>query len=97
MSIDRTPIKAPTSAKPPFWKQPLTPQLVIWVGVHIVLTGLLWLALIKDATESGVIDPRGTRDAGILLLISFSVVVFVLAILKKLAEWMLRVSSRSGR
>lgn len=93
---NHNPLKPPID-KPPFWKQPLTPQLVIWVAVHVVLTGLLWLAFVKDATESGVIDPHGTRDAGILLLISFSAVALVLALLKKATEWMLRVSSRSGR
>lgn len=83
--------------KLPFWKQPLTPQLVIWVGIHVILTAWLWTAFVSSAVEEGTLDPKSTQGAGVLLLISFSVVVFGLAVLKRLVEWMLRISRRSGR
>lgn len=83
--------------KPPFWKQPLTPQLVIWVGIHVILTVALTLFMQADLMSKGDLDPKSTRDFSILILACFSLVTFILALLKKFAEWMLRASQRFGR
>ncbi len=83
--------------KLPFWKQPLTPQLVIWVGIHVILTVALTLFMQADLMSKGELNPKSTRDFSILILACFSLVTFILALLKKFAEWMLRASLRSGR
>lgn len=93
---NHNPLRPPID-KPPFWKQPLTPQLVIWVAVHVVLTLALTMFMQAELMSDGKLDPKSTKEFSLLLLACFSLVTFILALLKKATEWMLRVSSRSGR
>jgi hypothetical protein len=58
----------------------------IWIALHVGLIGLLWYAIVQDAISKGDVAPSSAGQNGMLLLFSFAIVVFVLAVLKRLAE-----------
>lgn len=58
----------------------------MWIALHVVLTGMLWWAVVQDAVAKGDVAPSSAGQSGMLLVFSFAIVVFVLALLKRLAE-----------
>lgn len=84
------PLAPRTNNKLPFWKQPLTIPLVLWLLLHVVLTAGLWQFFITAAIEDGEMVARDTGKASLFLLVSFATVVFCLAVVRKLGELALR-------
>ncbi|MGM5033532.1 hypothetical protein [Tardiphaga sp. 803_E3_N1_3] len=58
----------------------------IWIALHVVLIGLLWHAVVQDAVSKGDVAPSSAGQSGMLLVFSFAIVVFILAVLKRVAE-----------
>lgn len=58
----------------------------VWIALHVGLIGLLWYAVVQDAVSKGDVAPSSAGQSGMLLLFSFAIVVFILAVLKRLAE-----------
>lgn len=88
--IDHNPLAPKQNDKPPFWKQPITVSLVLWVLLHVVLTGWLSHLFVTAALAEGEMVPRDAGKAMLMLLMSFAIVVFCLAIIRKLGELTLR-------
>lgn len=90
METDRNPLAPKQNDKLPFWKQPITLPLVLWLLLHVVLTFSLFAFMYNDMTSKGDVDPKSTQAFSYVLLMSFSIVVFCLAIIRKLGELTLR-------
>lgn len=58
----------------------------VWIALHVVLTALLYWAMLQDFTNKGTFDPKSVGQGTMLIFISFVMVVFLLALLKKLGE-----------
>ena len=90
MKADHNPLAPKQNDKLPFWKQTITLPLVLWVLLHVVLTAWLSYLYISTALEEGQITPRDTGGAWLLFLVSFAIVAFCLAVVRKLGELTLR-------
>jgi hypothetical protein len=90
METDHNPLAPKQNDKPPFWKQPITLPLVLWLLLHVVLTAWLSYLYISTALEEGRITPRDTGSTWLMVIGSFAIVVFCLAIIRKLGELTLR-------
>lgn len=63
---------------------------MLWLLLHVVLTVLLWHFFVNAALEEGQMMPRDTGKGMLFLFASFAIVVFCLAITRKLGELALR-------
>lgn len=90
IEIDHNPLAPKQNDKLPFWKQPITLPLVLWVLLHIVLTAWLFSFMHDKMIGKGDMDPNSTQQFSLLAMGCFSIVVFCLATLRKLGELTLR-------
>lgn len=88
--IERNPLGPKQNDKPPFWKQPITLPLVLWVLLHVVLTVWLFWFMHDEMIRKGDMDPKSTQQFSMLAMASFAIVAFCLAIIRKLGELTLR-------
>lgn len=88
--IEHNPLAPKQNNKLPFWKQPITLPLVLWVLLHVVLTVLLFRFMYGDLTTNKGVDPKSTQAYSFIFLMSFSTVTFCLAVIRKLGELTLR-------